>query len=158
MKEWRLVINKRYSYSWFKSLYHSSRIVPSKRLRSLHIYIMIQSVQQMWNKIRSINFVGQEILTRVWFAKFDNSLLFLQAFSCIDVYWVVVFAGDGRNRMISCDCFENVKKYASFSRRKFDLMSSYLPLGSPVCNGKVKEGPKNCQRFSWKRKNQDLFL
>lgn len=86
MKEWRRVINKHYSYSWFKSLYHSSRIVPSKRLRSLHIYIMIQSVQQMWNKIRSINFVGQQILTRVWFAKFDNSLLFLQAVSYINVY------------------------------------------------------------------------
>lgn len=86
MKEWRRVINKHYSYSWFKSLYHSSRIVPSKSLRSLHIYIMIQSVQQMWNKIRNINFVGQQILTRVWFAKFDNSLLFLQAFSCINVY------------------------------------------------------------------------
>ena len=86
MKKWRRVINKRYSFSWFKSLYHSSRIVPSKRLRSLHIYIMIQSVQQMWNKIRSINFVGQQILTRVWFAKFDNSLLFLQAVSYINVY------------------------------------------------------------------------
>lgn len=86
MKEWRRVINKRYSYSWFKSLYHSSRIVPPKRLRSLHIYIMIQSVQQTWNKIRSINFVGQQILTRVWFAKLDNSLLFLQAVSYINVY------------------------------------------------------------------------
>lgn len=86
MKKWRRVINKRYSFSWFKSLYHSSRIVPSKRLRSLHIYIMIQSVQQMWNKIRSINFVGQQILTRVWFAKFDNSLLFLQAVSYVNVY------------------------------------------------------------------------
>lgn len=150
MKEWRRVINKHYSYSWFKSLYHSSRIVPSKSLRSLHIYIMIQSVQQMWNKIRSINFVGQQILTRVWFAKFDNSLLFLQAFSCINVY--------------SCGfCWWREKQndimwYASFSRRKFDLMSSYLHLGSAVCNCKVKEGPKNCQRFSWKRQNQDLFL
>ena len=68
-------------------------------------------------------------------------------------FTVVVFVGDGRNRMISCDCFENVKKYTSFSRRKFDLMSSYLHLASPVCNGKVKEGPKNRQRFSWKRQN-----
>ena len=132
MKEWRRVINKRYSYSWFKSLYHSSRIVPSKRLRSLHIYIMIQSVQQMWIKIRSINFVGQQILTRVWFP-----FSFCKQFHIL-TFTVVVFVGDGRNRMISCDCFENVKKYASFSRRKFDLTSSYLHLGSPVCNGKVK--------------------
>ena len=158
MKEWRRVINKRYSYSWFKSLYHSSGIVPSKSLRSLHIYIMIQSVQQMWNKIRSINFVGQQIYWPVY----DLQNLTIPSSFCkhfhVLTFTVVVFVGDGRNIMISCDCFENVKKYASFSRRKFDLMSSYLHLGSPVCNCKVKEGPKNCQRFSWKRQNQDLFL
>lgn len=125
--------NKLYNYSWFKSLYHSSRIVPSNSLRSLQ-NIMMQSEQQMLSKIRNTNFVGQQILTRVWFAKFDNSLLFLQAFPCINIYssdlccwW---------EKQISCDCFTipERQKYASFSRHKnLTLCRVHLRLGCFVC-------------------------
>lgn len=129
MKEWRRLINKLYNYSWFKSLYHSSRIVPSNSLRSLQ-NIMMQSVQQMWNKIHNTNFVGQQILTRVWFAKFDNSLLFLQAFPRINI---LLLMGEAD---VSCDCFTipERQKYASFSRHKhLTLCRVHLRLGCSVC-------------------------